>query len=193
VWVSLVVETGRIDEDQALVDAVRGGDGDAFARLVRKYQNRVIGLAHGLLADRRDAEDVAQEAFLRAYKGLRGFRAHSSFRTWLFQIVVNTARTHRARRSSRMETAVDEVTLESAPASERLETAVVTRDEITHALTSLPPDLREAVLLRDVEGLDYREIARTLDVPIGTVESRIFRGRERLRRALRPAEGQRHD
>jgi RNA polymerase sigma-70 factor (ECF subfamily) len=141
-------------------------------------------LAQGLLSDRADAEDVAQDAFLRVYKSVRGFRGSSSFRTWLFQIVINAARTCQTRRSARRETAVDETSLDSTPGSDRLETAVVTRDQVAQALASLPADLREAVMLRDVEGLDYREIAEALAIPIGTVESRIFRGRERLRRAL---------
>ena len=183
-WVSLVVEAASNDEDLALVAAAQRGDDEAFGQLVRKYQHRVVGLAQGLLTDRAEAEDVAQDAFLRAYRGLRGFRGSSAFRSWLFQIAVNTARTHRTRRSGRMETPVDATVLESTPGDDRLETAVVTRDEVTRALATLPLDLREAVLLRDVEGLDYREIATALSLPMGTVESRIFRGRERLRRAL---------
>ena len=183
-WVSLVIEAASNDEDLALVAAAQRGDDEAFGRLVRKYQHRVVGLAQGLVTDRAEAEDVAQDAFLRAYKGLRGFRGSSAFRSWLFQIAVNTARTHRTRRSGRMETPVDSADLDSTPGGDRLETAVVTRDEVTRALATLPPDLREAVVLRDVEGLDYREIATLLGLPIGTVESRIFRGRERLRHAL---------
>lgn len=183
-WVSLVIEAASNDEDLALVAAAQRGDDEAFGRLVRKYQHRVVGLAQGLVTDRAEAEDVAQDAFLRAYKGIRGFRGSSAFRNWLFQIAVNTARTHCSRRSGRMETPVDAATLESTPGNDRMETAVVTRDEVTRALATLPLDLREAVVLRDVEGLDYREIAAALGLPMGTVESRIFRGRERLRRAL---------
>jgi RNA polymerase sigma-70 factor, ECF subfamily len=181
---SVVSEPARQDEDQALVEAIQRGDGDAFSRLVRKYQHRVVGLARGIVADPSDAEDIAQDAFLRVYKGLAGFRGTSQFRTWLFQIVINTARSFRSRQRSRVETAVDEQALEAAEGSDHVETAVVARDEVTRALSKLPVELREAVLLRDVEGLDYREIAELLGIPMGTVESRIFRGRQQLRMAL---------
>ena len=181
---SFVSDPERQDEDHDLVQATQHGDQDAFGRLVRKYQHRVVALASGLLADRSDAEDVAQEAFFRAYKGLAHFRGASQFRTWLFQVVVNTARTYRRRQRTRVETAVDDHAMERAEGTDRVETAVVVRDEITRALATLPADMREAVLLRDVEGLDYREIAELLALPIGTVESRIFRGRQQLRRAL---------
>jgi RNA polymerase sigma-70 factor (ECF subfamily) len=172
------------DDDERLVEAVRSGDGEAFEWLVRKYQHRVVGLARGLLADRGDAEDVAQEAFLRAYKGLAGFRGTSQFRTWLFQIVVNTARTFRQRQRSRELVADDDQTLETIAGPDRVEAAVISRDEVTRALGLLSAELREAVVLRDVEGLGYREIAEMVGVPIGTVESRIFRARQHLRETL---------
>lgn len=183
---SLVSEAERADEDRELVDAVTGGDREAFGRLVRKYQHRIVGAGRALVSSQQDAEDLAQETFLRAYKGLRQFRGASTFRTWLFQILLNTARTFRTRRQARPEIAVDAGALESAIGPERLETSVVVRDQVTRALATLPPELREAVVLRDVEGLDYREIAGALGIPMGTVESRIFRGRERLRAALVP-------
>jgi len=175
---------GSRDEDAQLVEAIRRGDPDAFAELVRKYQHRVVGLARGLLPDRADAEDVAQEAFLRAYNGLRRFRGASQFRTWLFQIVLNTARTQRERQRARPEVMPAEDELEAVAGNDRLEAAIVMRDRVTRALAALPAELREAVVLRDVEGFDYREIADALGVPIGTVESRIFRGRRQLRAAL---------
>jgi RNA polymerase sigma-70 factor (ECF subfamily) len=181
---SVVSEPSRQDDDQALVAAIQGGDEEAFGRLVRKYQHRVVGLARGIVADPSDAEDVAQDAFLRVYKGLAGFRGTSQFRTWLFQIVINTARSYRSRQRARVETAVDGQALEAAEGSDHVETAVVARDEVTRALSTLPVELREAVLLRDLEGLDYREIAELLGIPMGTVESRIFRGRQQLRTAL---------
>jgi RNA polymerase sigma-70 factor (ECF subfamily) len=172
------------DDDQVLIEAFRRGDPHAFEALVRKYQHRVIGLARGLLPDWADAEDVAQEAFLRAYKGLRQFRGASQFRTWLFQIVLNTARTFRQRQRSRGEVVAGENVLEAVAGHDRMEMAVVARDRVARALAVLSAELREAVVLRDVEGLDYREIADALGVPIGTVESRIFRGRRQLREAL---------
>ncbi len=177
------------DRDHALVERARRGDKEAFGLLVEQHQRSVVNLARRLSADPADAEDVAQEAFLRAFRALRQFRGLSSFRTWLTQIVVNTARTHLGRRLSRPE---DPGAFEAAcetVAGADLERAIVARDRVGQALATLPPDLREAVVLRDIEGLEYREMARVLDVPIGTIESRIFRGRARLRTALAgPAE-----
>ena len=179
-------EAGRSDDDRDLVDRARRGDTDAFAGLVRKYQHRIVNLARVLTSRSDDAEDVAQEVFLRVYRGLSRFRAQSSFKTWLYQIATNTARTHLGRRLKQREEQDDpeRPSLAERPSAENVERAVEDRDRIDRALASLPQELREAVVLRDVEGLDYREIAAALDVPIGTVESRIFRGRARLRIAL---------
>jgi RNA polymerase sigma-70 factor (ECF subfamily) len=168
------------------VDRARRGDAEAFGDLVRAYQHRIVNFTRALVSDEADAEDVAQEAFMRAYRGLRGFRGGSAFKTWLYQIAANTARTHLARRRDRPERAAGDpaATPEAfgqPDTGENVEAAVIHRDRIDRALHALPEDLRVAVVLRDVEGLDYGEIARTLDVPLGTVESRIFRGRARLR------------
>jgi RNA polymerase sigma-70 factor (ECF subfamily) len=182
-----------MDPDRALVDRARAGDLDAFGELVRKYQHRLVNYASALLSNVADAEDVTQEAFLRAYRGLARFRGASSFKTWLYQIVTNAARTHLAHRRAGVEVSGEGQAagsedalpgLDDLPGPEDLESAVVRRDRIDRALAGLPPDLRETVVLRDVEGLDYREIAAALDIPMGTVESRIFRARQRLRTAL---------
>lgn len=175
-----------VDQDQALVDRARRGDADAFGDLVRAYQHRIVNFTRALVWNAADAEDVAQEAFLRAYRGLKGFRGGSSFKTWLYQIAANAARTHAARRRDRPEQASGDpsVTPESfgqPTTGEDVEAEVVRRDRVDRALQALPEDLRIAVILRDVQGLDYGEIAQVLDVPLGTVESRIFRGRARLR------------
>lgn len=180
---------GTADRDQALVDRARRGDTEAFSDLVRAYQHRVVNFTQTLVSDRADAEDVAQEAFLRAYRGLRQFRGASSFKTWLYQIVTNTARTHLAKRRDRPEQAAGDpaATPEAfgqPETGEDLEAAVIDRDRLDRALSTLSDDMRAAVLLRDVEGLEYREIALALGIPIGTVESRIFRGRARLRAAM---------
>jgi RNA polymerase sigma-70 factor (ECF subfamily) len=171
------------------VDRARGGDTDAFGELVRAYQHRVVNFTQAMVSNRADAEDISQEAFVRAYRGLRQFRGGSSFKTWLYQIVTNTARTHLAKRRDRPEDAAgDPVATPEAfgqPATnEDVEGSVVHRDRIDRALAALPEDMRAAVLLRDVEGLDYKEISDALGIPMGTVESRIFRGRARLREAL---------
>jgi RNA polymerase sigma-70 factor (ECF subfamily) len=178
--------TGSADEDQALVERARHGDEAAFGALVRAYQHRVVNFARAMVGDAMDAEDVAQDAFLRAWRGLGGFRGGSSFKTWLYQIVTNTARTHRTKRQSRPDRATGD-TPDAADVIERLaspdnpEAEAIRRDAVDQALQALPEDWRAAVVLRDVEGLDYAEIARALAIPIGTVESRIFRGRARLR------------
>lgn len=182
------------DPDQALVQRARRGDADAFGDLVRAYQHRIVNFTRAMLSDAADAEDVAQEAFLRAYRGLGGFRGGSSFKTWLYQIAANSARTHLARRRDRPEQAAGDpaATPEAfgqPSTGEDVEAAVIRRDRVDRALRALPEDLRVAVVLRDVEGLDYGEIARVLDVPLGTVESRIFRGRARLRALIRESDG----
>ena len=186
-----------MDEDRALVDRARLGDEDAFGDLVRKYQHRIVNFARALVAETADAEDVAQEAFLRAFRALRQFRGQSSFKTWLYQIAANTARTHAGRRRAKREvqpldsprggpgeTESGAVRWTSMASPEDVEADVIRRDQLDRALASLPVELRETVVLRDVEGWDYREIATALDIPIGTVESRIFRARQRLRRLL---------
>jgi RNA polymerase sigma-70 factor (ECF subfamily) len=174
------------DPDQALVARARRGDADAFGDLVRAHQHRLVNFVRALVSDAADAEDVAQEAFMRAYRGLRGFRGGSSFKTWLYQIATNTARTHLARRRDRPEQAQGDpaATPEAfgqPDTGEDVLAAVVLRDRVDRALAALPEDLRIAVVLRDVMGFDYTEIAQATGSPLGTVESRIFRGRARLR------------
>ena len=173
------------------------GDRDAFDALVRRHQARTYNFVRTMVHDDADAEDLTQDVFVRVWKSIGRFRGDSAFSTWLFRIAVNVARTHLSRRSrwrlfSRP--ASDEspdapADAEDLPSPERLEDDVVRRDLIDRALATLSPDLRAAVTLRDVEGLEYREIARALDIPLGTVESRIFRARQRLRPLLAPLLG----
>lgn len=183
---------GQVDQDQPLVERARRGETEAFGALVRAHQHRIVNFIRAMVSDQADAEDLAQETFLRAYRGLRTFRGDSSFKTWLYQIAANASRTHLARRRDRPERAAGDAAATPEAfgdprTGEDIEAAVVHRDAIDRALSGLPHELREAVVLRDVEGLDYREIAGALGVPIGTVESRIFRGRARLRAALKTA------
>jgi RNA polymerase sigma-70 factor (ECF subfamily) len=185
-----------VDPDRALVDEARNGSQDAFADLVRRYQVRVFNLARVSTRNDADADDVAQEVFVKVFRGLRGFRGDSTFRTWLYRVAVNVVRSQAARPSlfgwwRRLEPDGDDGAepLDSIAAPGGLEHDVVYRDAIDRALGRLPPDLRMAVTLRDIDGLEYKEIAAVLDVPIGTVMSRISRGRERLRPALAAALG----
>jgi RNA polymerase sigma-70 factor (ECF subfamily) len=178
-----------MDPDLALVRAAAGGDEDAFAELVRRHQRRVFNLARALTGNEDEAEDLAQETFIRAFRGLARFRGDSAFTTWLYRITVNVFRSGRSRKSlwSRLWSVEPERRhvgpADPSPAAD-LEADLVRRDLIDKALAEVPPDLRLAVTLRDIEGLEYREIAEVTGVPIGTVMSRIFRGRQRLRVAL---------
>lgn len=187
--------TRQPDADRDLVAAAGQGDIAAFEKLVQRHQTRLIGYLRGLTNTESDAEDLAQEAFLRAYRSLKGFRGTSSFRTWLYQIATNVFRNWLEKRRNQAPVNAGSI---DAPAPGRDEPAEpmgeenpearhLQRDAIDRALAELPEDQREAVLLRDVEGFEYREIAEQLGVPLGTVESRIFRGRARLKELLRIA------
>lgn len=180
------------DADAAAVARIRHGDLDAFDELVRRYEHRIVNYIGSITSRSVDAEDVAQEVFLRAYRGLRTFRGQSSFKTWLYQIATNTARTHAQKSGRRREDAVGTLGDEGpeghppARSSEDLEGTLILRDRIDRALAQLPEDQRQAVVLRDAEGLEYKEISELLRIPMGTVESRIFRARARLRELLGP-------
>ena len=190
-----------MDVDETLVAQAANGSRDAFDTLVRRYQSRMYQLVRILTSGDADAEDLVQDTFVRAYRAVGQFRGDSTFRTWLHRIAVNVVRSHATRRNSRG----DRRTLSYAPGASPdpdrgdeesdiqrvatdhdLENAVVQRRMIDQALARLPPDMRLMITLRDVQGLEYREIALITGVPIGTVESRIFRGRRRLRPMLEP-------
>ena len=194
---SLVGKRSGVDPDRTLVDEARAGSVDAFEGLVRRYQVRVVNYALALVRDAAEAEDVAQETFIRSYRALKGFRGDSSFKTWLYSIATNTARTHLERRGRQphLEDRSREDGLQPAGAADvssgvpDVEETLMKREAIDGALAALPEELRLAVVLRDVEGLEYKEIAIITGVPLGTVESRIFRARQRLRPLLRPLVG----
>ena len=183
-----------MDADRGLVDAAAAGSREAFDELVLRYQGPVVNLVRAMTAGDADAENLAQDAFVRAWRGIAAFRADSAFRTWLFGIAINVVRTHRDKQarfrrvfwSSPKAAEVTADPLERASADDGVEAPLAMREVIDRALATLPDDMRAAVVLRDVQGLDYREIAETLRVPIGTVESRIFRARLRLRPLLEP-------
>jgi RNA polymerase sigma-70 factor (ECF subfamily) len=173
------------------VKAAAEGDADAFEALVRRYQGRIIGFVRGLTGNAADAEDLAQEVFVRIYRSLGKFRGESTFKTWLYTVAVNVARSHHSRRTRQQPVWGDSGADETRPfdppdASADVESTLVRREAIERALGDLPEELREAVTLRDVHGLEYRDIAEATGAPMGTVESRIFRARQRLRRALAP-------
>ena len=186
-----LTDVPRDDPDVDLVSAAVRGDLDAFEALVRRYQSRMVSLARTLTGTAEDAEDLAQEVFVRVFKSLGAFRGESSFRTWIYRVGVNVVRSHQSRwrrRQAVWEDSGADATSTFDPADEAdFEAAWLTREAIERALEGLPPELRLAVTLRDVHGLEYRDIAATTGVPIGTVESRIFRARQRLRLALATA------
>ncbi len=189
-----------MDPDRALVEAAAKGSREAFDELVRRYQGQMVNLARAMTGADSDVDDLAQEIFVRVWKGLRAFRFDSAFRTWLYGVAINVIRTHRVRRSRLLRffkpapADQDVDPLERASVDDGIEAPMMMRQLIDRALATLPGDMRAAVVLRDVQGLDYREIAEALGVPIGTVESRIFRARKRLRpllESLRPGSGSR--
>jgi RNA polymerase sigma-70 factor (ECF subfamily) len=180
-----------VDPERELVEAAAGGSREAFDELVRRYQTPILNLARALTGGGADAEDLAQDVFVRAWRSLAGFRGESTFSTWLHRVAINVIQSHRSR-TSRLRRlfpwpaaggAIDDP-IESAAAPGDVERDVVLRDAIDKALATLPADLRLAVTLRDVQGLDYRAIAEVTGTPIGTVESRIFRARQRLKKEL---------
>jgi RNA polymerase sigma-70 factor (ECF subfamily) len=185
-------------DDAALIERCRAGDVAAFEPLVEKYRQRVWRLAYNTLRDREEAWDVAQEAFIRAYQALPSFRGQSAFYTWLYRIVMNVA-TDRARsrgaqgRAFGTERVPEEdwerVLPDQNPGDEAPDTAAVRQEQrakIMQALDTLSEDHRKIIVLGDLEGLSYREIADTLDIPMGTVMSRLHNARKRLRDALGP-------
>jgi RNA polymerase sigma-70 factor (ECF subfamily) len=179
-----------LDPDRAFVDAAAGGSREAFDELVRRHQSAIITLARVLTGGRGDADDLAQEVFVRAWRSLGGFRGDSSFRTWLHRVAINVIRTSQMRRGRLARLFVvrgpDQETADPTSGEEPVDVTLARRQLIDRALAALPEELRVAVTLRDIQGLDYKEIAAALDVPIGTVESRIFRARQKLRPLLAP-------
>ncbi|HJX19141.1 MAG TPA: RNA polymerase sigma factor RpoE [Acidiferrobacterales bacterium] len=182
--------------DQQLVVRVQKGDKSAFDLLVRKYQHRIAKLVSRYVYDRSEVEDVTQEAFIKAYRAIKGFRGESAFYTWLYRIAINTAKNYLVAQGRRP--SIADVETEDAEASDigtNLRDATTPErhllaDEIgrtvERVLTAMPEDLRTAVTLREIDGLSYEEIAEVMDCPIGTVRSRIFRAREAIDKELQP-------
>ena len=184
----------QLDED--LVARVQRGDKSAFDFLVIKYQHKIIQLVNGYIKDPSEAQDVAQEVFLKAYRALGSFRGDAAFYTWLYRIAINTAKNYllsRSRRSSSSEVDIqDAEAIENAPQLQGMETPerhllneeII--DTIKTAIDNLPEEMRIAIMLREFEGMSYEEIAVAMDCPVGTVRSRIFRAREAIDSKLNP-------
>ena len=187
---------GESRTDKELVALAQKGDSRAFDTLVIRYQSRVLSLIGKYVHNREDAKDVAQDAFIKAYRALPNFRGDSAFYTWLYRISVNTAKNHLVARSRRPPASdVDaqeaeyyggESGLKDQASPERNLLSDEIGKTIADAITALPDDLRTAIVLREVEGLSYDEISEVMDCPIGTVRSRIFRAREAVDNKIRP-------
>tara|TARA_B100000700_G_C15051330_1_gene860464 strand:+ start:3024 stop:3644 length:621 start_codon:yes stop_codon:yes gene_type:complete len=184
------------DKDLVLVRRLKRGDYKAFDLLLLKYQSRVVGLALKFVKDLQIAEDIAQESFLKAYKSINSFREESAFYTWIYRITVNTSKnylTSKTRKKelsesdiNRLEDSEDIFDIPGGSSPEEILSANNLREVIMESLTNLPEDIRTAISLREFEGLTYEEISEVLNCPIGTVRSRIFRGREIMQERISP-------
>ncbi|MGI8962660.1 MAG: RNA polymerase sigma factor [Bryobacteraceae bacterium] len=185
-------QDGVSEEDARILRGLRAGIEDAYQELIAHYQQPVYGIAFHLLGSSADASDVVQEVFLKVFRGVGSFREHSSLRTWMYRIAVNEAHNHHRwfRRHCCREVAMEDaaeqsIALESAadPGRSPFDQAVENENRtlIEQALANINPVFRTAVVLRDIENLSYEEIAEILQVSLGTVKSRILRGREALR------------
>lgn len=183
------------DSDQMLVERVQKGDSRAFDLLVLKYQHKIFALISRYIRDADEVQDVAQEAFIKAYKALPKFRGDSAFYTWMYRVAINTAKNHitaKLRRPPGSDVDIQDAeyydggsvlhdieTPESALFGEEL------KEVVNNAIAGLPEDLRSAVTLREFDGLSYEDIAAIMDCPVGTVRSRIFRAREAIDKEIR--------
>lgn len=181
--------------DEELVLLAQKGDRRAFELLVRKYQHKIVQLVSRLVGD-GDAPDVAQETLIKAWRALKGFQGNSAFYTWLYRIGINTAKNHlvsRGRRPSNQDIDIADAEqfghtqhLSDVDTPESLLLSDEIKQKVGEVIAKLPPDLRQAIVLRELEGLSYEEIAEAMDCPIGTVRSRIFRAREAIDAVVNP-------
>lgn len=188
---------GDREADQVLVERVQSGDKQAYGLLVSKYQRKLLRLVSRLVRDPAETEDVAQEAFIKAYRALPSFRGESAFYTWLYRIGVNTAKNWLVANGRRAPTSTElnnedaenfgeSELLQDVETPERLLMTKQIGDTVNSAMAALPDELRTAITLREIDGLSYEDIAQVMDCPIGTVRSRIFRARESIAVKLRP-------
>jgi RNA polymerase sigma-70 factor (ECF subfamily) len=182
--------------DVELVKRVQAGDKAAFDILVLKYQHKVVNLINRFVSDQTECYDIAQDAFIKAYRAIGNFRGDSQFYTWLYRIAANTAKNHlasRARKSPNYTVDIEDAEhfegesgLKEYTTPENLLLGEEIEKTVFQAIADLPDDLKSAITLREIEGLSYEEIAEVMDCPIGTVRSRIFRARDAIDKELRP-------
>ncbi len=185
------------ESDQELVDRAKKGDLRAFDLLVLKYQRRVFRLISRLIKNTSEVEDVAQECFIKAFRAIQQFRGDSAFYTWLYRIAVNTAKNHLFSKGKRPITLSELVKNEDSESFDGIDAVshespegnmagLQIAEAVNKAVNKLPEELSTAVILREMDGLSYEEIAEVMNCPIGTVRSRIFRAREAIAQELRP-------
>lgn len=192
-------EQGMTDQqhtDRQLVARVQKGDQRAFDLLVIKYQHRILALVSRYISDFAEAQDVTQEAFIKAYRALPSFRGESQFYTWMYRIAVNTAKNYLVSRGRKTPTRdidlddaeffADEAKMKDIDTPDGLLQRDQLKKVVFDAIDALPEELRMAVTLRELDGLSYEEIAEVMDCPIGTVRSRIFRAREAIDKKMQP-------
>ena len=182
--------------DKEIIERVKNGDKKAYDLLVLKYQQRVINLISRFVKNYADALDISQETFIKAYKALPNFRGESAFYTWLYRIAVNTAKNHltvQSRKITKSDYDVTEIeqiegnmTLTEQTTPENLLIKDELQETILNTIENLPEDLKSAIMLREIEGLSYEEIATVMECPVGTVRSRIFRARETIDNKIKP-------
>tara|TARA_B110000091_G_C13557735_1_gene367188 strand:- start:57 stop:635 length:579 start_codon:yes stop_codon:yes gene_type:complete len=182
--------------DNELIERVKNGEKSAYDLLVLKYQQRVVNLVSRFVRNHSDALDVTQEAFIKAYRALPNFRGDSAFYTWLYRIAVNTAKNQLAVQSRRPKISdydvsdIEQIEGNTALKDEATPESLLLKDElqatVLKAIEDLPEDLKTAIMLREIEGLSYEEIACVMECPIGTVRSRIFRARESIDQKMSP-------
>jgi RNA polymerase sigma factor RpoE len=195
-----VPRVNSTDIDGQLVARAQAGDVRAFELLVEKYRRRISRLLGRIIRDQSAVEDVTQEAFIKAYRAIGSFRGDSAFYTWLYRIAVNAAKNHLASTGRRApatmelvpdgaEGLADAGELRDINTPESLLMSKEIAETVNKAIDALPGELKQAIQLRELEGMSYEEIARILDCPVGTVRSRIFRAREAIAASLKPLLG----
>ncbi len=182
--------------DQQLVERVQRGDKNAYNLLVKKYQYKVANLVSRYVSNPGDVPDVTQEAFIKAYRALPGFRGESAFFTWLYRIAVNTAKNYlvaQRRRPPGSDVDIEDAEyydggegLKDSASPEHLMLSEEIRRSVFETIEALPEDLKTAITLRELEGMSYEDIAKVMDCPVGTVRSRIFRAREAIDKRVQP-------
>ena len=178
-------------DERSMIERASGGDPEAFNRLMEVHERRMYAVAPRMCANREDAQDCLQEAMLRVYRAIGSFKGESSFSTWLYRITMNTCLDELRRRKNKQSTSLDDLLDEGwAPSDDRSSpekhaVRVETARALQQTIQELPEDMRAAVVLRDIQGYSYEEIAQILDINVGTIKSRISRGREKLREKLR--------